>query len=560
MRIERWYWIVVFCVISLFAHFSLKYVRASLVPSTRVTLGSTNLEVTLAPPDPVAPAPKAAEAKPTEAAPKPKTPEPKREEAVTTARATTAEHDINFHKAVDTQHVRLTSATQEEKALPDFKKVASDPVGVQDEDKITNEAPPAGLPNAPKSNLSPRIANNAPKSLTVPTEAAGGGSLAPDKTMTGENGAAGPENPVEDVVYTGGGAGGENLPKAPAKVGGGGGNSILSVENPLAKEAIPEDKPGLNSGTGGGAGTGGGGGIGSRIGRSNGTRQNGLDRIASLNSKPGNGLGAASGSGQGTKAPGGGKGTGAETPGTGGEGAGYGKGAGIDIGEGKAPHGEMAGLTRGIPFGDIIGLLGRGKPDGGGGGPGRGGVFGQAPTIGGGGGGGSIHIIYLLDTSGSMKDGGKIYKAEDALKRALVELRPTDTFNVMNFDSIVHVYSPDMLPATRENIKKAWQYIDNLGLNPYTNLSAGIDRALQEPTVSHIFILSDGEPHGGIEDFQQLKTFIRDRNKRKVQINTLALGLGERFPGMRLLRSIAEENDGKYSYVNLFNDTATPGK
>ncbi len=230
MRIERWYWIVVFCVISLFAHFSLKYVQASLVPTGHVTPASTNLEVTLAPPDPVAPAPRAVEAKPAEPTPKPETPEPKREETVT-ARTPSAEHDTNFHKAEDTRHVRLTAASQEENALPDIKKVAPDPVGVQDEDKITNEAPPAGLPNAPKSNLSPRIANNAPKSLTVPTEAAGGGSFAPDKTMTGKNGAAGPESPVEDVVYAGGGAGGENLPKAPAKVGGGGGNSIMTVEN-----------------------------------------------------------------------------------------------------------------------------------------------------------------------------------------------------------------------------------------------------------------------------------------------------------------------------------------
>ncbi len=96
-------------------------------------------------------------------------------------------------------------------------------------------------------------------------------------------------------------------------------------------------------------------------------------------------------------------------------------------------------------------MLGKGKPEGGGsGGPGRGGVFGQAPTIRGGG-GGNIHIIYLLDTSGSMKEFGKIFKAQDALKRALAELRPTDTFNVMNFDNSVHVFSPDMLSATLDN-------------------------------------------------------------------------------------------------------------
>ncbi len=44
---------------------------------------------------------------------------------------------------------------------------------------------------------------------------------------------------------------------------------------------------------------------------------------------------------------------------------------------------------------------------------------------------------------------------------------------------------------------------------------------------------------------------VRERNRRKVQISTLALGLGDRFKGMDLLRGLAEDNSGTFNYVNL---------
>src|SRR6185369_8049324 len=90
----------------------------------------------------------------------------------------------------------------------------------------------------------------------------GGGSPAPGLVLGGKGGAPGPISPPEDIVFNGGGAGGVNLPKAPPRIGGGGGKSILSVENPLAKELIPEEKPGVGPGLGGNQGQGAGGGVG----------------------------------------------------------------------------------------------------------------------------------------------------------------------------------------------------------------------------------------------------------------------------------------------------------
>ena len=181
------------------------------------------------------------------------------------------------------------------------------------EDTLKDEKPiVSGLPEASK-NTPVRFTHAAkPETMLKVTvnAASGSGSPAPDKTLTGKNGAASPETPLEDTVYTGGGAGGQNFPKAPAKIGGGGGSAILSVNNPLAKEVIPEDKPGLGPGTGGAAGIGSGGGIGFRAGKGIGTRREGRDALATLNSKPGKGIGAGQGSNIGTNAPGGGKGSG----------------------------------------------------------------------------------------------------------------------------------------------------------------------------------------------------------------------------------------------------------
>lgn len=555
MRTERWYFLVIFCLVSLSIHALLELSSRGYGFHYPVLAAQNEIEVTLTPGTLDKPAPPVVNPKAEARVPiKPAriTQQTVKEDAVPDETKEIPVKQVTRNTTTD--RVRL-KPIEENKVIAPITK-SKNTIGLPDEAILEHEAPPLlGTPNAPRRSAAPRIASNSP-ALTLPKESVGG-SPAPDPNLTGKGGAAGPEAPPEGTIFTGGGAGGNNLPKAPAKIGGGGGSAILSVENPLAKEAIPEDKPGLGPGTGGGAGTGAGGGAGFRTGKGIGTRREGRDALATLNSKAGNGIGAGTGSNIGTNTPGGGKGTGAEQPGTGGEGTGYGRGKGIEIG--ASPRGETGGLNRGIPFGDITGMLANGKPTGSGNGASRGAVFGQAPTIRGGN-NAAIHIIYLLDTSGSMKDGGKIVKAKDALCKALIELRPSDTFNIMNFDRIAHPFMSEMIAATTENKLKAFQFVNNLHLNPYTNVSDAVDHALAEPTVTNIFLLSDGEPNTGISKFMDLRVFIKEKNTRHVQINTLALGLGERFDGMRLLKSIAEDNDGQYGYVNLLNDTAQPGK
>jgi uncharacterized protein YegL len=288
----------------------------------------------------------------------------------------------------------------------------------------------------------------------------------------------------------------------------------------------------------------------------------GKEALSTLRSKPGIGIGAGVGDKIGTNPPGGGKGTGSELPGTGGTGIGYGRGSGIGIGNGKGVgvgdgDGARAGRMRGVPFGDVAGLL-RGDPDGGGGkgggpgGPGRGAVFGAKPT--GGGGGGPVHIAYLLDISGSMRDGNKLGKAKEALIKALNELKPKDSFNIIVFWGRSAAFSDVMLPATQGNVEAGCIFVERLRTGDGTNISAAIDLTFELEDLTQIYLLSDGEPTYGIKDPTRMRDRIKELNKdRNIRISTLALALGEQFPGMALLKGIAEDNHGQYSYVNLAN-------
>jgi uncharacterized protein YegL len=216
--------------------------------------------------------------------------------------------------------------------------------------------------------------------------------------------------------------------------------------------------------------------------------------------------------------------------------------------------GGTTGTNRGVPFGDALGAVVGGNPNGGGGkdglpgGPGEGSRFGGtngAPPP-----GGAVSIVYVLDSSGSMLERNKIGKAKQALRQALGSLRSGDRFNIIHFNSSIYTFSNQLLPATPENLEAAAAFVEAIRCRPDTNMSTAMEAALRMRGVGTIFLMSDGEPHGGIEDPLELRSMIRSLNKGVV-IHTLALGLGERFRGMELLKAIALDNGGQYGVVNL---------
>ena len=548
MRIERWYWLVGFCMLSLAIHIGIVNSSRSFANPLPVK-PVQEIEVALQPAEPAAPKP----------VPSPAIPPPLKKPVAVKQPVTHTPHvtrsiKLQAHKMARMAPVHIVKLDPEPVAPTKISVPAIDPSGGLE--KLKNEQPSLfGTPEKSKTNGAPnriKIARN--------LQPEGGASATPELPNGTGTRSLLPETNSDDIRYAGGGAGGRKLPKALASLGGGGGRSELSVENPLAKSLEPQDKPGLGPGTGGGAGLGSGGGAGQNRGKGIGTNPSGKVPLASLRKKDGLGIGDGVSSGLGARPSGTDRGVGAETQGTGVLSYGLGQGRGRNIGPGMRSgsgngtgNGTGQGMTRGVPFGDASGLL-TGSPNGGAGknggpgGIGRGLLYGAKP---GAGGGGAMNIVYALDSSGSMNEGNKIGKAKDALKKALLELKPSDTFDVLNFDARVKLFSQTMIPATPENIEKAIDYVQSIRLNHHTNVSAAMENALSLENITHIFLMSDGEPETGIRDFRLLRTFIKERNVNHVKILTLALGLGENFIGIELLKGIAEDNDGQFAYINL---------
>ncbi len=150
-----------------------------------------------------------------------------------------------------------------------------------------------------------------------------------------------------------------------------------------------------------------------------------------------------------------------------------------------------------------------------------------------------------------MAQANKIGKAKEALKKALSELKPRDKFNIITFFFGTRAFSDEMVPATRGNVESANLFIDFIQLKPATNLSGALDIALQLEGITHIFVMSDGEPTVGIRNPERLREAVKLWNEHHVRISSLALGIGEDSPGFALLKAIALENGGTYNYINL---------
>lgn len=543
MQTERWYWLWVFCIASLLIHLMvlLQTYRAGSA-GTGKSLGSIEVTLTpVAPPKTIAISspipPKSIGVVPKPAAPKKTIADRGIPTMIKTAPLPKGRIEADLRQPTrPAKTVALNKPTPKAPSLPD---------------PLLNEAP---------TSYESRVAlRSAPPRLRLPRQDRvfnpGGGSEAPSEGFGGNRGSSGADAPKEEVIYNRGGRGDDKLPTGTPRIGGGGGKSILSVSsnNPLA-DAVPEELPGQGRGSGGGSGTGRGGGSGFASGIGIGAKSRAGSAISMLRKKAGTGIGAAeTGDNTGTAPPATGRGSGSETPGTGGSGTGYGRGRGRSIGDGtdedpRPTKNTASALTESAnPLGDVDGDPVKNVP-------GRGGVFGSQPS---GGGEGAIHIVYVMDVSGSMRDGNKIGKAKEALKRALSELRRNDTFNIVLFKKDVKTFRDDMTPATVTNIANARNFIDNILMGDGTNVSQAVDIAFGMNGLTHVFLISDGDPNGGIEDFAELRKFVKDKNTRKAKIQTLALGLGEKYTGMELLRGIANDNNGTFDYVNM-NQIASP--
>ncbi len=163
-------------------------------------------------------------------------------------------------------------------------------------------------------------------------------------------------------------------------------------------------------------------------------------------------------------------------------------------------------------------------------------------------------IVFVLDTSGSM-DGFPIEKAKESMKLAIDGMNPQDTFNLITFAGDTHVLFPQPVPATRENLKRAQDFLASRQGSGGTEMMKAIKTAL-EPSKSqdHVRIvcfMTDGFVGNDMEIVSEIQ---KHPNAR-----VFAFGIGSSVNRF-LLDKMAEEGRGEVEYVSLTDDGSAAAK
>jgi len=85
--------------------------------------------------------------------------------------------------------------------------------------------------------------------------------------------------------------------------------------------------------------------------------------------------------------------------------------------------------------------------------------------------------VFIVDVSGSMY-GFPLNISKTLMRNLMSNLRPTDRFNVLLFAGGSELFAEQSLPATRENVSRAIQFIDNQRGGGGTELLPALKRAL----------------------------------------------------------------------------------
>jgi len=160
------------------------------------------------------------------------------------------------------------------------------------------------------------------------------------------------------------------------------------------------------------------------------------------------------------------------------------------------------------------------------------------------------HLSLVLDTSGSMKERGKLEYARAAAAKLVERLGPGDTLSLVGFGSepkVVRRQGRILNPA--EVVYAIGLLTPQGGTHLYGGLQEGMDqlqRFLEHPR-RRVLLMSDGEATAGPTDRRSLAGLASDAQQSGVTVSTVGLGLEFDAPTMI---AIADAGGGRYRYGN----------
>lgn len=162
-------------------------------------------------------------------------------------------------------------------------------------------------------------------------------------------------------------------------------------------------------------------------------------------------------------------------------------------------------------------------------------------------------VVFVVDTSGSMTQDGRMEQARKALAYCIARLDPQDRFAVVDFATDARCWKDDLAPATEEGKAAAQAYVKGLVARGGTAIDDALRRALAfrkapDPTRPlAIVFMTDGQPTIGEVEPERILENLKGAGSVK-EARVFVWGVGSDL-NTHLLDTIADTCRGERHYV-----------
>lgn len=166
------------------------------------------------------------------------------------------------------------------------------------------------------------------------------------------------------------------------------------------------------------------------------------------------------------------------------------------------------------------------------------------------------NLVFLIDTSGSMDEPDKLPLLKRAFALLVDQLGANDTISIVTYAGSAGV----VLEPTKATEKaKILGALENLSAGGSTAGAEGIELAyrLAEQNkvsngVNRVILATDGDFNVGIDDPEDLKTYIKSKRDGGVFLSVLGFGQGNL--GDDTMQALAQNGNGNASYIDSFKE------
>jgi Ca-activated chloride channel family protein len=161
-------------------------------------------------------------------------------------------------------------------------------------------------------------------------------------------------------------------------------------------------------------------------------------------------------------------------------------------------------------------------------------------------------LTFVIDVSGSMREGDKMDMVKHGLTRLVDQLGPNDLVGIVAFSDDAWVV---LEPTSVHYHKHILRAINRLHPTASTNTEAGLrlgyDLALryyQDGAINRVVLASDGMANVGVTDPNVLIGYAREYYGRNVYLSTVGVGRGGYDD--HFMEQLADNGNGNYSYLD----------